>query len=241
MKLIELQHIQSAYGRKKVLTDVSMEIEQGICVGIIGANGCGKSTLLSLLAGVRRPSAGKLLFQGQELDGKAAWKTYQRAVGYVPQESILIAELSVWDNLLLWYIDKNRLRAELATGFLRELGLQEIRHSRVGKLSGGMQKRLSIGIALAQQPRVLVLDEPGAALDLPGKNEMRSFLEQYKKQGGTIILTTHDETELDLCDKLYIITKGECQEADKDLRGEQLSRCLETGSYAKIGGKDGRE
>lgn len=226
-ELIKISHIQSAYGRKQVLADVCAEIEQGTCVGIIGANGCGKTTLLTILAGVRKPSAGTIFYREQEVNGKRGCQAYRRAVGYVPQESILIPELTVWDNLLLWYIDKNRLLYELEEGFLQELGLKEMCRMKVNQLSGGMKKRVSIGAALAQRPEVLILDEPGAALDLPGKNEVRTYLEKYKKQGGTIILATHDEAELELCDKLYVLSKGKCKEIDISLRGETLSSCLE--------------
>lgn len=89
--------IESAYGRKKVLQGVSLAAETGQCVGLVGANGCGKSTLLGILAGLRRPDAGSILFDGRP----AAEKDLIRCTGYVPQESNLIGELSVMDNLLL--------------------------------------------------------------------------------------------------------------------------------------------
>ncbi|MBD5461138.1 MAG: ABC transporter ATP-binding protein [Lachnospiraceae bacterium] len=226
MNLIAASHIQSSYGKKHVLSDVNIEIGQGSCVGIIGANGCGKSTLLAILAGIRTPAGGSIFYCGQEVTGRAAWKRYRRAIGYVPQRSILMPELTVWDNLLLWYVDRKLLRQELETGFLGELGLGEMCRMKVGQLSGGMEKRLSIGAALANRPGVLILDEPSAALDMPGKRDVRMYLEKFRQWGGTVIFTTHDESELELCSKLYVLAGGTCREADPEGKGAMLWKTI---------------
>lgn len=226
MNLITASHIQSSYGKKHVLTDVNIEIGQGSCVGIIGANGCGKSTLLAILAGIRTPAGGSIFYCGQEVAGRAAWKRYRRAIGYVPQRSILMPELTVWDNLLLWYVDRKQLRQELETGFLGELGLGEMCRLKVRQLSGGMEKRLSIGAALANRPGVLILDEPSAALDMPGKRDVRMYLEKFRQWGGTVIFTTHDESELELCSRLYVLAGGACMEADPKGKGAVLWKTI---------------
>ncbi|MBQ7359574.1 MAG: ABC transporter ATP-binding protein [Lachnospiraceae bacterium] len=223
MEFISAQNIQSAYGRHQVLRNVTFSVDRGDCVAILGANGCGKTTLLSILAGLRMPKGGKLFLEERAVDTKAKRDTYQRRVGYVPQESILIPELTVWDNLLLWYVDEQALRKELQEGFLHELGLDQMLSKKVNTLSGGMHKRVSIGVALANYPEVLILDEPSAALDLPGKKEMRAYLGKFKALGGTIILATHDELELDLCNKLFLLKEGECQALQSNLRGEELA------------------
>lgn len=213
MSQISICHVKSSYGKKQVLTDISIEVEAGKCVGIIGANGCGKTTLLSIIAGIRKPQEGIVFIPEQ--------------VGYVPQESILIPELTVWDNLLLWHVDKTILQKEIETGFLNVLGLDEIKKTKISKLSGGQRKRVSIGCAMAGNPDVLVMDEPGAALDLPGKGEVKKYLELFKRMGGTIVLTTHDESELALCDKIYVLFNGICKEIDISLRGEELNKLMQ--------------
>lgn len=222
MEFIVAQNIQSSYGKHKVLRNVNFTVSRGDCVAILGANGCGKTTLLSILAGLREPKGGKLFLEGKEVDTKAKKDAYRCRIGYVPQESILIPELTVWDNLLLWYVDEQSLRKELEGGFLHELGLESMLSKRVSTLSGGMHKRVSIGVALASYPEVLILDEPSAALDLPGKKEMQAYLGKYKALGGTIILTTHDESELHLCNRIFLLKDGECLEVQRDLRGEEL-------------------
>lgn len=223
MEFISVQNLQSAYGRHLVLKDVNLSVERGDCVAILGANGCGKTTLLSILAGLRTPKGGKIFLEGEEVNSKAKWDKYQRTIGYVPQQSILIPELSVWDNLLLWYVDKKALRRELEDGFLHELGLQEMLSKPVNTLSGGMHKRVSIGVSLANYPTVLIMDEPSAALDLPGKKEMQEYLGKFRAMGGTILLATHDEPQLDLCNRLILLKDGKCEELNSALRGEALT------------------
>lgn len=222
--------IESAYGRKKVLKGVNLSAEAGQCVGIVGANGCGKSTLLNILAGLRRADRGMIAFDGAVADciaekrqrrQKDGEQLFIRYTGYVPQENTLIQELRVKDNLLL-YRDEEVLMRELAEGFLGMLGLSEICSKKTGKLSGGMKKKVSIGCALAGNPPVLLLDEPGAALDLPAKAKVREYLLHYKSLGGTVVLATHEETELDICDRLYVLKEGYSQEIDRGLRGEAL-------------------
>ena len=114
------------------------------------------------------------------------------------------------------------LRQSLDQGFLRALGVDQMCRMKAGKLSGGMKKRVSIGCALAGNPAVLILDEPDAALDLPGKADIRRYLGMYRQMGGTVLLATHDEIDLDLCDRVYALNRGAGKEINRALRGEEL-------------------
>lgn len=116
-------------------------------------------------------------------------------------------ELSARDNLRLWY-EKEEMEAALSDGVLAMLGIGEFLNVRVSKMSGGMKKRLAIGCAVAHKPKVLLLDEPSAALDLVCKERISNYLKEFKKEGGTILLATHDVQELPLCDALYILKGG---------------------------------
>jgi len=202
---VRIEHISKRYGRKQVLQDVSLQAFGGQCIGILGANGSGKSTLLSILAGVLRPNGGSFSVDGQELFRDAGLRG--RCVGFVPQGTPLLEELTAWDNLRLWY-DKETLRQELSGGVLHTLGIGEFLKMPVRKLSGGMKKRLSIGCAVAGRPPIVLLDEPTAALDLACKQAISDYLRQYKAAGGLLILTTHDVLELQLCDSWYILKNG---------------------------------
>lgn len=202
---IEIQSIAKKFKKKKVLREITFSAQSGQCVGILGSNGSGKSTLLSILAGIQKSDKGAFLYDGNDLFRYP--KQRAELVGYVPQGTPLIEELNAWDNLRLWY-DTATLKQELESGFLAMLGIGEFIKTPVSKMSGGMKKRLSIGCAIANRPPVLLLDEPMAALDLVCKQNILSYLKQHKQAGGIILLATHDEMELALCDAWYIIKNG---------------------------------
>ena len=202
---IQLSNIQKKYGKKPVLRGADLTCQGGQCIGILGSNGSGKSTLLSILAGVLQPDGGQFLCDGKDL--LTDHKRRSHLVGYVPQGTPLMEELTAWDNLLLWYT-KEQLRQELETGVLKLLGIGEFLKVPVSKMSGGMKKRLSIGCAMAKRPPILLLDEPTAALDLACKESIAQYLRSYKAAGGLLLLTTHDVLELQLCDAWYIIKDG---------------------------------
>lgn len=221
MKMIEIENLTSAYGKKKVLQGVSLYAERGECIGVVGPNGCGKSTLLSVMAGVLKPSSGKLFYYGKNaLKNRVV---FQKMTGYVPQENPLMPELSVYDNLRLWYPDKTELAKELEDGSLQILGIPAFLKMPVSKLSGGMKKRVSIGIALSGLPPVLILDEPSAALDLVCKEDIRRYLQIYLERKGTVVITTHEESELSLCSSLYVMKDGKLEGVDRTLRGKELT------------------
>ena len=202
--------------------DVNLTVQKSQIIGIVGANGCGKSTLLQILAGLRLPDEGNIYLDGQQVKGSAGRSLLLRYTGYVPQESNLIPEISVGDNLFLWYRDKHKMKQELESGFLHIMGIDKMYGIKAEYLSGGMKKRVSIGCALADSPVILLLDEPNAALDLPGKEQLREYFLQYQKMGGTVILATHDESDLEICDKVYVLRQGCISEIDRTLRGKEL-------------------
>lgn len=201
---MEVEKIKKSYGKKIILNEASFSAEKGQCVGILGGNGSGKSTLFSILAGVNHGS-GRFMFEGVNLIKNVKKRT--EAVGYVPQNTPLLEELTAFDNLRLWY-NKKDLKCELSSGVLAMLGIADFIRVPVNKMSGGMKKRLAIGCAVAHKPRILLLDEPSAALDLVCKERISNYLKDFKRSGGIVILATHDAQELELCDSLYILKDG---------------------------------
>lgn len=198
-----------------VLNNISFTAESGQCIGILGANGCGKSTLLSIIAGAQHADSGQLTLNDRNLFSSNTLPI--KEIGYVPQENPLIEELTAYDNLRLWYCDSRlKLKAELENGVLAMLGIPDFLHVRVNQMSGGMKKRLNIGCAIAQDPPVLLLDEPGAALDLFCKERISVYLRNRKTQGKIILLATHEEQEIALCDQIYILKNGQLQQTDYD-------------------------
>lgn len=219
--ILKVENIRKSYGRHKVLKGAGFACRAGQCIGIAGANGSGKSTLLSVIAGIQKPDEGTVTAYGVDLQKNKSY--ISRCIGYVPQENPLIEDLSVMDNLKLWYCDSPwDLKTELESGFLKKLGINEYQKKAVRKLSGGMKKRVSIAIAVHNKPGILLLDEPGASLDLLAKKIIRDYLKWYISTGGTVIIVTHDNEELDMCDALYVVSEGRLIETDRSLRGEEL-------------------
>lgn len=208
---IEVKNIRKAYGKKEVLRDISFTAQSGQCIGILGGNGSGKSTLFSILAGINLADSGSFTVDSTDLLKKPDGKV----LGYIPQTPPLLEELSAKDNLSLWY-SKKEMNKSLDNGVLKMLGIDKFLRTTVSKMSGGMKKRLSIGCSVAGNPRIILLDEPSAALDLVAKAEISNYLINFKKSGGTVLLATHDANELEFCDVLYIIRDGRLEKYDYD-------------------------
>ena len=208
--MIEVKNISKRY-RNTVLDDISFAAEKGQCIGIIGANGCGKTTLLSIMAGVNKAQSGKIYYNNELADRKSVFKKY---IAYVPQENPLIDELTTKDNLLLWLGSNRKIKDGFENGVLKDLGIDEFLNKQVNELSGGMKRRLSIGISLSNNAPIMLLDEPGSALDIYGKQEVNSYISNYVKNGGTVVMSTHDRDEIDLCTKLYKIEDGILKECE---------------------------
>lgn len=208
--MIEVKNISKRY-RNTVLDDISFTAEKGQCIGIIGANGCGKTTLLSIMAGVNKAQSGKIDYNNELADRKSVFKKY---IAYVPQENPLIDELTTKDNLLLWLGSNKKIKDGFENGVLKDLGIDEFLNKQVNELSGGMKRRLSIGISLSNNAPIMLLDEPGSALDIYGKQEVNSYILNYVKNGGTVVMSTHDRDEIDLCTKLYKIEDGILKECE---------------------------
>ena len=162
--------------------------------------------MLSILAGTLQRDTGEFFYGGEDLFQNR--RRHARAVGYVPQGTPLLEELTALDNLRLWYKNRRQIEEELENGVLGMLGIQDFLKVPVSRMSGGMKKRLSIGCAVAHRPQILLLDEPSAALDLICKERISSYLMEFKRQGGIVLLTTHDIQEIPVCDSLYILKKG---------------------------------
>lgn len=206
------EHLSFSYRKKHVLRDICFTAKEGDFIGIIGKNGCGKSTLLSVLAGVLSPASGSLLYHGAPLYSRSSAPA--KTVGYVPQLNPLLPELTVQDNLKLWQQNPASLPEDALEKLYNQMGLTECFTTPVRKLSEGMKKRISIVSVLQNAPKILILDEPSAALDLPCKEIIHTQLLSFTKNGGIILFTTHEEAEFSLCTTIYILKDGVLQEAD---------------------------
>lgn len=224
---MRIENICKKYKNKVILNEVSLSMDRGTCVGILGGNGSGKSTLLSIIAGVQKADAGKIYWQEKDLLKNK--KLREEVIGYVPQGNPLYEELTAWDNLRLWY-GKAELKKELSDGVLALLGINEFVRMPVCKMSGGMKKRVSIGCSVANHPQVLLLDEPSAALDLPCKQRIYEYMERFRAEGGRILIATHEVTEVALCDACYILKDGKLVPYQYDGNVSHLAEQLQGGN-----------
>lgn len=222
MSFIEVNSIAKSYGKKsEILKQVSFTAEKGEYVAIVGANGCGKSTLLSILSGSGKPNGGTFLVDGQNPFKNS--KVFEKYIGFVPQENPLMENLTVYDNLKFWYCDTGRdMKKDLESGVPAILGVTEFLYKNVDQLSGGMKKRLSICCALAKNPPILILDEPGASLDIVCKQDIMNYLSTYVKNGGTVIITSHEEGELKLANSMYLLKDGVLYKLSRPAMGNEL-------------------
>ena len=196
---------------RQVLHDVSLSIEPGRLVAIVGGSGAGKSTLLDALAGVRPADRGTVLYDGQDpnLD-LAAWRS---SLGYVPQDDIIHTELRVAATLR--YAAMLRLpaaateadREQAVSEALDALDMGERADVRVAALSGGQRKRVSIGVELLTGPRLFFLDEPTSGLDPATSAELLRLLRRLADSGRTIVLTTHAMQDIDICDEVIVLAR----------------------------------
>lgn len=219
--MLEVSELCKSYGKHHILNGVSLHVSPGECVGIIGSNGCGKTTLLSILAGALKPDSGSIRINSQEALSHP--EIFSRQTAYVPQENPLIEELSVKDNLLLWYRGSRRdMEKDLRDGAGSLMGIDRMLKKKAGTLSGGMKKRLSIACALSNHAPILILDEPGAALDLECKEDIRTYLENYLKMGGAVVLTSHEREELALCTSMYVLKEGKLKKIETGMSSREL-------------------
>ncbi len=214
----EIKGITKKYGKNPILHDVSFIAKEGEEVCIVGKNGSGKTTLLSVLAGIREAEEGAFFLDGIDLFKDT--KALVEHVSYVPQDPPLIPELSAKDNLLLRYSKEDMMKS-LENGFLKELGIDEFFKTRVHNMSLGMKKRLSIGYALSGDPKILILDEPGASLDLSAKKIVRDFVKNFKAKGGIVIVASHEPDEIRDSDRHFLLKNGKLQQitVGDDLNG----------------------
>lgn len=220
---IDIVGLKKRYGKRDILKGVTLNIEFGSCIGILGGNGSGKTTILSILAGITDADEGEFICEDYDLLKDDKRRRF--LVGIIPQCNPLIEELSGKDNLLLWH-DKKYLNMSAKEGIIKELGITKFINKRVSTLSEGMKKRLSIACAVKKHSKILLMDEPGAALDIVAKEIIHEYIKKFTDMGGIVILVTHDEGELNLCDRHYILKDGVLNEYRFDGNIKNLAKLI---------------
>jgi len=222
--IIELRHLSKSFNDKQVLDDINLKIRRGEFVTLLGPSGCGKTTLLRIIAGFRKSDEGAVLLDGNDLVGIPP---YRRPLNTVFQRYALFPHLDVYDNIAFGLKLKGIPSDEIdrrVRKVLKMVTLTDYEDRDVDSLSGGQQQRVAIARALVNQPKVLLLDEPLAALDLKMRKDMQIELkEMHAKLGITFIYVTHDQEEaLTLSDTIVVMNEGKIQQvgSPKDIYNE---------------------
>jgi ABC-2 type transport system ATP-binding protein len=209
--LAEASGLHKRYGDIHAVNDVSLQIKPGETYGLLGPNGAGKTTTISILSGLLEPDEGTVTVAGtrirtQSTDGK-------RAIGLVPQDLAIYPDLTADENLRffasLYGLSKQETKSRIDE-VLEVTGLTDRRKDRTSKYSGGMKRRLNIGIGLLHQPQLLVLDEPTVGVDPQSRNAILESVETLAGEGMSVLYTTHYMEEAErLCDRIGIIDSGQ--------------------------------
>ena len=212
--IIELKHISKSFGDKCILNDVSLYVNKGEFLTILGPSGCGKTTLLRLLAGFGSADSGEILINGTDVTGTPP---HERPVNTVFQRYALFPHLDVYENiafgLKLQKVPTDEIDKRVRK-VLKMVSMTDYEDRDVESLSGGQQQRVAIARAIVNQPKVLLLDEPLAALDLKMRKDMQIELkEMHRKLGITFVYVTHDQEEaLTLSDTIVVMNEGKIQQ-----------------------------
>ncbi|WP_025690431.1 ABC transporter ATP-binding protein [Paenibacillus zanthoxyli] len=221
---IKICDVSKTLENRPILSNINFEIGNGQVVGLIGPNGAGKTTLVRLIMNLYKPTNGEIYVNKVNVRDKR-FEEVKREIGFLFDHIGLFKELNAWENLeffdrIYYPGSKSHERRERIGGLLKELGLYERKDSKITFFSRGMRQRLVLARSMLNNPKLIILDEPSRGLDLEGQLLLRDFLLKCKKNGSTVLLNSHDLSELQkVCSHLAFIKGG---------------RIIRTGTYNEI-------
>jgi putative spermidine/putrescine transport system ATP-binding protein len=212
--VVALEGVRKTYGATMALDGLDLAVYEGELLSLLGPSGCGKTTTLNVIAGFVTPDAGRVLIDGADVTDRPAW---QRGLGVVFQSYALFPHMSVTDNVAFGLRERGVAGAEAVARVAEALALvrlADVGDKRPAQLSGGQQQRVALARALVIRPRVLLLDEPLAALDRKLREEMRTELKEIQRAvGTTTVFVTHDQHEaLGLSDRVAVVNGGRIEQ-----------------------------
>jgi len=234
------ENLIKQYGSKKVVNDVSVEVNQGEIVGLLGPNGAGKTTTFYMCVGLVKPDKGKIYLDDKDITKLPMYKRAQFGIGYLPQEASVFRDLSVEDNikaiLEMTPLTKIQQEEKLET-LIEEFSLGRVRTNLGKVLSGGERRRTEIARALATDPHFILLDEPFAGVDPIAVEDIQSIVAKLKDRNIGILITDHNVQEtLSITDRAYLLFEGKLlkQGNAEELANDELVRKVYLGQNFEL-------
>jgi lipopolysaccharide export system ATP-binding protein len=204
--------LQKTYGRRRVVDDVTLHVEQGEVVGLLGANGAGKTTTFYMIVGLERPDRGAVRLGERDITKLPMYLRARLGLGYLPQEPSVFRKMTAAQNILAVLETmglRRRERFKRLEELLEEFGIAHVRNTRGDSLSGGERRRTEIARALATEPQYILLDEPFAGIDPKAIDDIQSVILYLRDRGIGILITDHNVREtLGVTDRAYIMSEG---------------------------------
>jgi lipopolysaccharide export system ATP-binding protein len=224
------QNLIKQYGSKRVVNDVSVEVNTGEIVGLLGPNGAGKTTTFYMFVGLVKPDTGKIFLNDEEITSLPMYRRARKGLGYLPQEASVFRELSVEDNIKA-ILEITKLtpseQKEKLESLIEEFGLGRVRKNLGKVLSGGERRRTEIARALATDPSFILLDEPFAGVDPIAVEDIQAIVSKLKEKNIGILITDHNVQEtLSITDRAYLLFEGKLlkQGTAEELAADEMVR-----------------
>ncbi|SMC38789.1 LPS export ABC transporter ATP-binding protein [Sporomusa malonica] len=210
---IETRDLIKTFKTRNVVNGVSLRVDQGQIVGLLGANGAGKTTTFYMIVGLERPNSGQIFINGEEITHMPMYRRSRYGIGYLPQEASIFRKLTVEDNLMAILETTKLSKLEAKTkmeSLLEEFHVAHVRKRYGSELSGGERRRVEIARALATDPAFILLDEPFAGVDPIAVADIQAIISYLKERGIGVLITDHNVREtLSIVDKAYILNEGQ--------------------------------
>ena len=228
--ILKAKEISKSYSGRKVVDNISIQVNQGEIVGLLGPNGAGKTTSFYMIVGIIKPEDGDIYLDNEIISNYPMYQRSQRGIGYLAQEESVFRKLSIEDNILgvLEFSDLSKKEQNIkAEQLMEEFGLINIRKNRGDLLSGGERRRTEIARALANDPKFLLLDEPFAGVDPIAVEDIQSIISVLKNKNIGILITDHNVQEtLAITDRTYLMFEGKIlkEGIPEDLAKDEMVR-----------------
>ncbi|MFL0685210.1 MAG: LPS export ABC transporter ATP-binding protein [Algoriphagus aquaeductus] len=238
--MLRAEHLVKIYKGRRVVNDISVQVEQGEIVGLLGPNGAGKTTSFYMIVGLIQPNEGKIFLENQEITSLPMYKRAKLGIGYLAQEASVFRKLSVEENILAVLEMTNLPKAqqkEKVEMLLEEFSLTHVRKNLGMVLSGGERRRTEIARALAVDPKFVLLDEPFAGVDPIAVEEIQTIVAKLKTKNIGILITDHNVNEtLSITDRAYLMFEGRLLKAGtaEELAADEQVRRVYLGSQFEL-------